>query len=94
MSDSLHPRPLLYTLTLTLNMILTNRDPYYIPSTRDPYYIPSTRDPYYIPSTRGPYYIPSTRDPNPRPNPGSLLWFLVVGVYKYWEMGYKSSYGL
>ena len=43
--------------------------------------------------------ILTNRDPQPEtptiyPNPGSLLWFLVKCVYRYWEMGYKLSYGL
>ena len=38
--------------------------------------------------------ILTNRDPQPEtptiyPNPGSLLWFLVKCVYRYWEMGYK-----
>jgi hypothetical protein len=69
-----NPRPLLYTLTLTLNMLLTYRDPQ--PETLTIYPNPNPQHDTHQPR-------PPTRDPNPNPNPGSLLWFLVVGVYKY-----------
>ena len=36
MSDSLHTRPLLYTLNLLPYCVSFTRDPYYIPSTRHP----------------------------------------------------------